>query len=160
MKFNLMITLLLVLVSACSSVDTIKKKSVCVVWKDQKYMGPYSTEVVAKKVSWKGSCQGAHWKCQDVEISYDDNLNVFAKSENIGQIANNEFQYVAKDATHPVITYTSIRVYPEVKEVRASVLENTVSTETVYHYNDKCSFEDTIVGGIALGLISKIQGKE
>ena len=160
MKFNLMMTLLLVLVSACSSVETIKKKPVCVVWKDQKYMGPYSTEVIEKKATWKGSCQGAHWKCQDVEISYDDNLNVFAKTENIGKISNNEFQYVAKETAQPLITYTSLRVYPETHEVRASVVENTVSTETVYHYNDKCSFEDAIVGGISLGLISKIQGKE
>lgn len=160
MKVNLLLVLSLVLISACSSVNSIKKKPVCVVWKDQKYMGPYSTEVVEKKAAWKGSCKGVHWKCQAVEISYDENLNVFAKEENIGKIANNEFQYVAKNATQPVITYTSLRVYPEVKEVRASVLENTVSTETVYHYNDKCSFEDTIVGGIALGLISKIQGKE
>lgn len=158
MKINLMLVFLLILVSGCSSVASIKKKPVCAVWRDQKYMGPYSTEVINKKVSWKGSCLGSHWRCQAVEISYDEKLNVFAKEENIGQIANNKFQYVAKDAAQPVITFTSLRVYSEAKEVRAAVLENTVSTETVYHYNDKCSFEDAIIGGISLGLISKIQG--
>jgi hypothetical protein len=159
MKFLVSMMALLALVSSCSSVDNIKKKPDCVVWKDQKYMGPYSTEVIGKKAVWNGSCQGSHWQCQTVDVSYDDNHNVFIKgSTNIGKIENNEFQYSAKDAA-PLITYTALRVYPELKEVKASVVENSITTETTYHYNEKCNSEDAVVGGIALGLISKIQGK-
>jgi hypothetical protein len=159
MKFSLSMIALLALVSSCSSVNYIQKKAECVVWKDQKYMGPYSTEVLAKKAVWSGKCEGSHWKCQTVDVSYDESNNVFLDgTTNIGKIEKNEFQYGAKEAA-PLITYTSLRVYPELKEVRGSVVENTITTETTYHYNDKCTSEDAIVGGIALGLISKIQGQ-
>lgn len=159
MKFNLSMMVLLALVSSCSSVDNIKKKADCVVWKDQKYMGPYSTEVLAKKAYWSGDCKGEHWKCQVVDVSYDEAKNIFINSTiNIGKIVNNEFQFTATDAA-PRITFTSLRAYPDLKEVRSAILENSITTEITYHYNDKCTVEDAIVGGIALELISNIQGK-
>jgi hypothetical protein len=157
MKFNLLMISLLALISSCSSVDTLKKKTDCAVWRDQKYMGPYSIDVVGKKSVWTGKCQGNHWKCKNIEVYYDDKNLIFLNGPvNIGKIINNEFQFAAADAA-PLITYTALRAYPETREVKASILENSVNTETVYHYNDKCSSEDAIVGSIALGLVWKAQ---
>lgn len=129
------------------------------VWKDQKYLGPYSIEVVDKKVSWNGHCQGEHWNCTVINISFDDNNNVFKDEVTIGKIEKNEFQYALKDGS-PLITYNSLRAYPESREVKASSVVNNQASEAVYSYNEKCSSEEAIIGSISLGLILKVQNKK
>jgi hypothetical protein len=161
MKFTLsIIVLACFIISSCSSLDSVKKNPNCVVWKDQKYLGPYSIEVVEKKIEWtKGRCPGKKAKCEPVNLSLDENGNVFRDAVNIGKINNNEFLYTVKDGDLPLITYTSMRTYPETSEVKGAVLINNVPTETVYQYNQKCSPQEAILGGIALGLIAQIQNK-
>ncbi len=161
MKSKLMILSVLALAASCSSVDSINKNPACVVWKDQKYLGPYSTEVTATKAAWSGSCRGAHWKCRTVDVSFDESKNVLINGEtNIGKIEGVNFNYSLKTQTadqKSLITYTALRAYPTLKEVRASVSGADVTEETVYQYNDKCSSDQAIIGGIALGMIAEIQ---
>lgn len=161
MKSKLIILSTLALAASCSSVDSINKNPACVVWKDQKYLGPYSTEVVESKVAWKGACKSGHWNCQTVDVSFDENKNVLLNTEtNIGKIDGVNFSYSVKTGVadqKSLITYTALRAYPTLKEVRASVSGADVTNETVYHYNDKCSTDQAIIGGIALGMIAEIQ---
>ena len=51
MKSKLIFLFILILTTSCASIDSIKKNPACVVWKDQKYLGPYSTEVSEKEAS-------------------------------------------------------------------------------------------------------------
>lgn len=161
MKSKLMILSVLTLAASCSSIDSINKNPACVVWKDQKYLGPYSTEVTESKAAWSGSCRGAHWKCRTVDVSFDENKNVLIDgATNIGKIEGADFKYSLKTQTadqKSLITYTALRVYPTLKEVRASISGADVTEETVYKYNDKCSSDQAIIGGIALGMIAEIQ---
>lgn len=161
MKSKLMILSVLTLAASCSSVDSINKNPACVVWKDQKYLGPYSTEVTGSKAAWSGSCRGAHWKCRTVDVSFDENKNVLINGDTmIGKIEDVNFSYSLKTQTadqKPLITYAALRAYPTLKEVRASVTGADVTEQTIYQYNDKCSTDQAIIGGIALGMIAEIQ---
>ncbi|MBY0414409.1 MAG: hypothetical protein K2Q18_09595 [Bdellovibrionales bacterium] len=137
----------LLVVSACSSISGLQKKPVCAVWKDQKYMGPYSIEVVEKQVRWSGQCQGSHWKCKEVSVSYDEANNVLMNfTTNIGVISGTIFTGSSK-----YISIASAMVLPDKKEVQAG--------GSIFQYNDKCSNQDAIVGTVALGLIAEAQGK-
>jgi len=160
MKSKLLFLSVLTLAASCSSVDSIQKSPACVVWKDQKYLGPYSTEVAETKVSWSGSCRGAHWKCRTVDVSFDENKNVMIGEMNIGKIEGMNFNSSVKlDSPDQkmAIIYTALRVYPGLKEVHASVSGTDVTDQTIYRYNDKCSSDQAIIGGIALGMIAEIQ---
>lgn len=161
MKSKVVIFSFLALTASCSSIDSINKNPACVVWKDQKYLGPYSTEVIESKVAWKGACKSGHWNCQTVDVSFDENKNVLLNSEtSVGKIDGVNFSYTIKTEAadqEPLITYAALRVYPTLKEVRASISGADVTDETVYYYNDKCSTDQAIIGGIALGMIAKIQ---
>lgn len=160
MKSRLFIVSMLAVLSSCSSVESVQKNPACVVWKDQKYLGPYSIEVKESKVEWNGSCRGAHWKCRNVDISFDENKNVLLATESIGKIEGVNFNYSAKsvgDDQKSLITYNALRAYPELKEVRATIAKADVTEEVVYHYNDKCSSDQGIIGGIALGMVEEIR---
>jgi hypothetical protein len=161
MKANLVIFSVLTLASSCSSLDSINKNPACVVWKEQKYLGPYSTEVAESKAAWSGACRGAHWKCRTVDVSFDENKNVLIDGvTSVGKIEGTDFKYSLKTQSvdqRPMITYTALRVYPTLKEVHASISGADVTEETVYKYNDKCSNDQAIIGGIALGMIAEIQ---
>lgn len=161
MQSKLTLLSVLVLAASCSSVESIQKNPACVVWKDQKYLGPYSTEVIESKASWSGSCRGAHWQCRKVDVSFDENKNVLINGEtNVGKIEGNNFNYSEKTGTtngKPLITYTALRAYPELKEVHASISGADVTDVTVYRYNDKCSVDQAVIGGVALGMIAEIQ---
>lgn len=160
MKSKLIFLSVLSLVVSCSSIDSIQKNPACVVWKDQKYLGPYSTEVGESKVSWSGSCRGAHWKCRTVDVSFDENKNVMFGEINIGKIEGENFNSSVQLSTNghkPAIVYTALRAYPTLKEVHASFSGADVTDQTVYRYNDKCSSDQAIIGGIALGMIAEIQ---
>ena len=148
----------LLFITSCASIDSIKKNPNCVVWRDQSVFGPYSTEVLDNKVIWTGSCRSANWKCRSVEVSFDENKNIFLKGDiNIGKIENNEFNYTEKDLADKSLTiYTALRAYPEVSEVRTSVTEKA-TVEVAYRYNEQCSVPQAIIGGLALGLIDQIQ---
>lgn len=160
MKSSLMLLSVLVLAASCASVDSIQKSPACTVWKDQKYLGPYSTEVAETRATWSGSCRGAHWKCRTVDVSFDENKNVMIGEVNIGKIEGMNFNSSVKlDSPDQkmAINYTALRVYPDLKEVHASVSGADVTDQTVYRYNDKCSSDQAIIGGIALGMIAEIQ---
>lgn len=160
MKSKLILLSVLTLAASCTSVDSIQKSPACTVWKDQKYLGPYSTEVAETKASWSGSCRGAHWKCRTVDVSFDENKNVMFGEMNIGKIEGVNFNSSVKLPTNgekPVIVYTALRAYPDLKEVHASFSGADVTDQTVYRYNDKCSSDQAIIGGIALGMIAEIQ---
>jgi hypothetical protein len=161
MNSKLTILSVLLLAASCASLDSINKNPACVVWKDQKYLGPYSTEVLESKAVWSGSCRGAHWKCRTVDVSFDENKNVLIDGEtNIGKIEGINFNYLIKTQTaqeNSLITYTALRAYSGLKEVHASVSGADVTKETIYKYNDKCSSDQAIIGGIALGMIAEIQ---
>ena len=163
MKSKLIILSVMALATSCASVDGNNKNPACVVWKDQKYFGPYSTEVIESKVTWTGGCEGSHLKCKTVDVSFDENKNVLISGvSNIGKIDGINFNYSLKTQEadqKSLITYTALRAYPSLKEVRASVSGADVTDETVYHYNDKCTSDQAIIGGIALGMIAKIQKK-
>ena len=159
MTSKFIILSLLTLAASCSSIDSINKNPACVVWKDQKYLGPYSTEVIESKVAWKGACKSGHWNCQIVEVSFDENKNVLLNGEtSVGKIEDLNFSSSVKTADQKaLITHTALRAYPTLKEVRASISDADVTNETIYRYNDKCSTDQAIIGGIALGMIAEIQ---
>ncbi|MBC7428461.1 MAG: hypothetical protein H7336_07615 [Bacteriovorax sp.] len=160
MKFFLWLTTAAMLVSSCSSVDSIKKNENCVVWKDQKVWGPYSVEVINKKADWTGSCKGYNRGCDEVHISLDENNNVLSNADVLGKIENNELQFAEKHALADIMNFTGVRVYPDLKTVKSSIIVNKITTEESFLYNDKCSAEESITGAIALGLIGKSQNKD
>lgn len=152
---------------SCQSMKSIEKNPNCIVWKDQEYLGPYSIEVVNKAVKWNGSCRTADYRCREVNVSYDDGNNVYKDTIIVGKIENNKFtkfEYSQKDPVQkpfsekPLFLFSSVEASHEAK-----VLENTLtnSDQTViksqYKYNEKCSAEDAVIGGISLGLIEQIQ---
>jgi hypothetical protein len=160
MKKLLYLPFVLILISSCASVESIKKNENCVVWKDQKIWGPYSIEVIEKKVEWSGSCKGNNRDCDVVLISLDENNNVFSGTDLLGKIENNELHFAKKQALSEILNFTGVRVYPELKILKSSITMNAVTTEENYQYNDKCTSEEAIVGAISLGLISNSQSKK
>ena len=160
MKSKLILLSLLTLVVSCTSIDSINKSPACIVWKDQKYLGAYSIEVAETQVTWRGACQGAHWKCRTVDVSFDENKNVIVNKANIGKILgmnfNSSVEMESPDQKMAIL-YTALRVYPELKEVHATVSGADVTDQSIYRYNDKCSSDQAIIGGIALGMIAEIQ---
>ncbi len=159
MKSFLFLSIMTLTLASCSSVDSVKKNVNCVVWKDQKYFGPYSIEVIAKKVEWKGACQGTNRNCTEVVISLDESNNVLSGTDVLGKIENNELKFAEKHALSNVINFAGVRVYPEQKLVKSSVVTSGVSTEESYLYNDKCSAEEAVTGTVALNLIALAQTK-
>ena len=163
MKLKFMLLSMFMFATSCASVDSIKKSPTCIVWKDQKYFGPYSTEVNDKKVYWNGACTGGRWKCRTVEVSFDENKNIMIGETSIGKIEGMNFNSSVKMESADqkmTILYTALRVYPDLKQVHASVSGADVTDQTIYHYNDKCSSDQAIIGGIALGMIAEIQIKK
>lgn len=137
------------LVSSCSSIDQINKNPNCVVWKDQKFFGPASVEVISKKVSWIGGCRGLHWDCKALKLTSDDGNNVMAEEIPMGFIENNRFSFFPD---HPFGDYVSSAEYvavPESQEVR--------TPQTVYRFNQKCSADEAILGALAVDIIGHIQ---
>ena len=160
MKFKFIILFLLAFVISCASVESIKKSPACIVWKNQKYLGPYSTEVGETKAFWNGSCRGSHWQCRKVNISFDENKNVMVGETMIGKIEGFNFNSSVKLESADkkmTILYTALRAYPDLKEVQATLSGADVTAQTDYHYNDKCSSDQAIIGAIALGMIAEIQ---
>lgn len=160
---KLIILSVLSLATSCTSLDSIKKNPICIVWKDQKYLGPYSTEVTETQVLWNGSCHGTKWKCRKVNVLFDENKNVLVGETIIGKIEGINFNSSVKldsiDQKMDVI-YTALRVYPDLKEVHGTFSGADVTDQSVYHYNDKCSSDQAIIGGIALGMIAEIQNNK
>ena len=160
---KLILLSILSLIVSCTSIDSIKKSPTCIVWKDQKYLGPYSTEVEETKVSWNGSCHATKLNCRTVSVSFDENKNVMFDESIIGKIEGINFNSSVKlDGTDQKMTilYTALRVYPDLKEVHATFSGVDVTDQTIYHYNDKCSPDQAIIGGIALGMIAEIQNNK
>ena len=157
---KLILLFLLSSATSCTSLDSIRKSPACIVWKDQNFLGPYSTEVNETQASWNGSCHGTKWKCRTVNVLFDENKNVLFNETIIGKIEGINFNSSVKlELTDPNldIIYTALRVYPELKEVYATFSGTDVNDQIVYHYNDKCSSDQAIIGGIALGMIAEIQ---
>ena len=160
---KLILLSILSLIVSCTSIDSIKKSPTFIVWKDQKYLGPYSTEVEETKVSWNGSCHATKLNCRTVSVSFDENKNVMFDESIIGKIEGINFNSSVKlDGTDQKMTilYTALRVYPDLKEVHATFSGVDVTDQTIYHYNDKCSLDQAIIGGIALGMIAEIQNNK
>ncbi len=160
MKSYLSFLILSFTLFSCSSVDSIKKSSNCIVWKDQKYMGPYSVDVIAKKIEWTGACIGYNRGCQEIVITLDENNNVLSGAENLGKIENGELKFSEKHSLSEVVNFTGIRAYPEQKLVKSSVVVENVSTEQSFSFNNKCSAEEAVAGVVALSLIEKAQSKD
>ncbi len=157
MKILAALSITMVLVS-CQSMKSIETSPNCTVWMDQEYLGPYSTEVVEKNATWAGTCRTASsYNCRKVNVSYDENNNVFKDGIIIGKIEKNKFTYTEKSSVDNLIVYTSVHVYPDLKKIMASVITGDKNAETEYQYNDKCSVEQATVGAIALGLIAQVQ---
>lgn len=166
MKMLAALFLAITLVS-CQSMKSIEKNSNCIVWKDQEYLGPYSVEVANKAVKWNGSCRTADYRCREVNVSYDAENNVYKDTIIVGKIVNNKFtkfEYSQKEPVQkpfsekPLFLFSSVEASHETR-----VLENTLTninqtvSKTQYRYNEKCSAEDAVIGGISLGLIEQIQ---
>lgn len=160
MKNLLFLSLISLLAVSCSSLDSIKKNVNCVVWKDQKYLGPYSVEVVAKKAEWKGACKGYNRGCHELNISADDQNNVLSGIDVLGKIENNELKFSEKHSLAEWLNFTGVRVFADQKLVKSSVIVNGTVNEYSYSYNEKCSPEEAIVGGVAIGLIEQAQTKD
>lgn len=160
MKSFLFLSLISLTLVSCSSVDSIKKSTDCIVWKDQKYLGPYSIEVIAKKVDWKGACKGYNRGCYLVAISLDENNNVLSGTDILGKIENNELKFAEKHVFSNLINFSGARAYPDQKLVRSSIVMNGVISEESYSFNDKCSNEEALTGVVALTLIGKVQSGE
>ena len=157
MKKILFLIFLTLFFTSCQSMKSIETSPNCVVWRDQEFFGPYSTEVVDKKTTWDGSCRTANYQCRKVNISYDENNNILKDEIVIGKFENNKFIYTEKNSSNSLIVYTSVHVYPELKKVMATIVNGGAATETEYQFNLKCSSEQAAIGAIALGLIYQIQ---
>lgn len=160
MKILLFISIIILMVSSCSSVDSINKSPHCIVWKNQEIWGPYSVDVIGKKIEWKGACKGYNRGCTEILITLDENNNVLHRADVLGKIENNELRFAEKHVLFETINFTGVRAYPEQKLVKSSMIINAITTEDSFQYNDKCSAEEAITGAVALGLISKSQTRE
>ncbi len=155
MKKSLLFIMLATLAS-CASVDSIHKNANCVVWRDQKYWGPYSVEVVENKIFWNGNCKGYNSGCKELSLKVDENKNLLSDEAVIGTIANNELKLVEKHALATMINYTVMSANMEGKQLKTQ----TAATEPFvdsYKFNDKCSAEAALLGGVALDAIYFLQ---
>ncbi|AUN97180.1 hypothetical protein DOM21_15765 [Bacteriovorax stolpii] len=155
MKKSLLFIMLGALVS-CASVDSIHKNANCVVWKDQQYWGPYSIEVVENKIFWNGNCKGYNSGCKELSLKVDENKNLLSDEAVIGTIANNELKLAEKHALATMINYNVMSANMEGKQLKTQ----TAATEPFvdsYKFNDKCSAESALLGGVALDAIYFLQ---
>lgn len=160
MKAFLFLSLITLLLTSCSSLDSVKKSPNCIVWKDQKYLGPYSVTVLTKKVEWKGSCKGYNRGCSELMISADEQNNVLSGADLLGKIENNELKFAEKHSLTEWLNFKMVKVDLEKKLVRTTFLSNDGEVDQNYFYNEKCSPEEAIVGGVAIGLIEKAQSRD
>lgn len=155
MKKSLLFIMLATLAS-CASVDSIHKNANCVVWRDQKYWGPYSVEVVENKVFWNGNCKGYNSGCKELSLKVDENKNLLSDEAVVGTIANNELKLIEKNVLSTMINYNVMSANMEGKQLKTQ----TAATEPFvdsYKFNDKCSVEAALLGGVALDAIYFLQ---
>lgn len=153
-KFLLFI--MLGLLASCASVDSINKNANCVVWRDQNYWGPYSIEVVENKIFWNGNCKGYNSGCKELSLKVDENKNLLSDEAIVGTIAGNELKLVEKHALATMINYNVMSANMETKQLKTQ----TAATEPFvgsYKFNDKCSTESALLGGVALDAIYSLQ---
>lgn len=142
--------------TSCASVDSINKNPNCVVWRDQKYWGPYSIEVVENKVFWNGNCKGYNSGCRELTLKIDENKNLLSDEAVLGSVVNNELKFVEKHALTGIINYNVEKVNMESKMLQTQ----TAATEPFvdsHQFNDKCTAEAALLGGVALDAINFLQ---
>lgn len=145
----LSLVLSLSLLASCSSLESVKKNTNCVVWKDQRVWGPASIEVIGKTVSWMGGCRGMHWDCKKLKIRADEDNNVMAEEIPTGFIENNVFKFFPDQPFSEYVSSSEYKVNPENQEV--------ISSKINFRYNDKCTPEQALIGAIAVDIIGHVQ---
>lgn len=144
------------LFASCASVDGINKSPNCVVWKDQKYWGPYSIEVVENKIKWDAKCKGYNSGCVALNLKIDENKNILSDEVIIGKIENNDAIMVDNHVHAKMINYKIMRASMETKEL-STLLDDKAAPLAAYKFNDKCNAESAVLGGVALDLIQFLQ---
>lgn len=144
------------LFASCASVDGINKSPNCVVWKDQKYWGPYSIDVVENKILWDAKCKGYNSGCVPLTLKIDENKNILSDEVIIGKIENNDAVMVDNHIHAKMINYKIVRASMETKEL-STLADDKASPVVAYKFNDKCTNESALLGGVALDLIQYLQ---
>ncbi len=148
--------LTIALFTSCASIDGVNKSANCTVWRDQKYWGPYSIEVVNNEVKWDAKCKAYNSGCVPLFLKLDENKNILSDGVIIGKIENNEAKMVDNHIHAKMIDYKIMRASIEAKKLSTLVDDKAASVE-VYNFNDKCSAESALVGGVAIDLIQYLQ---
>ena len=148
--------LTIALVSSCASIDAINKSPNCTVWRDQKYWGPYSIEVVGNTVKWDAMCKAYNSGCIPLTLKLDENKNILSDEVIIGKIENNEAKMIDNHIHAKMLSYKIMRASLQNKSLSTLVDEQATPVE-VYKLNDKCTTESALVGGVALDLIQYLQ---
>lgn len=156
---NIILLAFIALLSSCASVDSINKSANCIVWRDQDYWGPYSIEVVENKVFWNGNCKVYNSGCKELNLKVDENKNILSDEAIIGTVANNELRLVEKHALTGIINYTASKANMESKtlQTQTALSEPFVDSDK---FNDKCTPEAALLGGVALDAIKFLQSKK
>lgn len=143
-------------ISSCASVEGINKSANCIVWRDQKYWGPFSLEVVENKIKWDTKCKAYNSGCVALNIKLDENKNILSDEVIIGKIENNDATMIDNHIHAKMLNYKMMRASLENKTLATLTDDKAVPVEA-YKFNDKCSVESALVGGVALDLIQYLQ---
>lgn len=159
MKKIFSLSILAILLSSCASVESINKNKNCVVWRDQKYWGPYSLEVVENKIFWNGNCKAYNSGCKELSLLIDENKNLVSDGKIIGVIANDEVRFTEKHSLEGIINYKVMKASVESKQLKTQTAETEPFVDS-YKFNDKCTGESALLGGVALDVINFLQTKK